>query len=152
MPQDLFTYCTAAGALMHAAGGASEFNETLQTYYRDYPSEGRELQNDLDTCIVEVLRMCEIFNRQLGPRSSSEEKDDLVGVTTWVSEEIKRMNKFVDSQSKPWWRRLLKGTRFNYSTNPLPDRKERAITAVSLALSHLHAKTALGAIHGRSNR
>jgi len=146
MPLDLFTYCAASGALMRVLGGDAEFRAALKSYYRDYPDEGRELERDLDACAVEIVRMCETFNRQFGNRPPAQVHDDLVGVTTWLTQEIKRMNEFIDSQSKPWWKRILGGTRFNYSASPIPDRTAQAIRASSLALSSLEARSALKAL------
>jgi hypothetical protein len=49
------------------------------------------------------------------------------------------MNSLLDKE-KPFWKRILGGTRFNYSPFPLPDRNERCIDCTKVALLNLKLK------------
>ncbi len=146
MPQDLYNLCVATAAMSKAAkADHAHVHAMVSSYLRDYPSEGQSLAREIDVCAEELLRMAPAFLRSFGEMTDRQLQEDMVGFVVTVMNELKRVQQWQQKQ-RPFWKRILGGTRFNYSTTPIPDRQKACVETLRLVLETLRMQIRMDAL------
>lgn len=134
MPQDVFDLCVAIAAIGKASNkGAEIVDDLLTKYCAGYPGEDASLPLEVDTLAEDALERARTVLASFGAVEAAQAHKDLLKLTVWVMNEIKR--KAEQSKARaPLWKRLFGGTRFNYAPRRLPDRRKSCLDTFDAVL------------------
>lgn len=93
----------------------------LRTYLSSYPSEDHKLKEDVNECARQLANLLEEHLKPPGGLSNDERMKWKSITLHPLYEELLKQSEDLN-KNKPIWKRLLGGTRFNYSPAPIPER------------------------------
>jgi hypothetical protein len=140
MPQDVFNITVVVGAMALLTGKPETMDSTIASYRAMYPNETDRLKPDVMECGKSVREFVEGFWSDPGGMSVDEKLQYHFQSLTMLYKELQKRK----DDGRPFWRRILGGARFNYSSAPIPERGYVAFRTVTLLMLELEQKAVMG--------
>jgi hypothetical protein len=141
IPQDLFNYIAvtwAQTAFVKDPKFVERLSEAIDGYKYSYPAEDLKLlRDDIRKASHEVLGIArEVYEAAF--RVFDESKVDQMYFA--ILAEFGAIANEKARKERPWWRRILGGTRFNYESRPITNRVDSCKKRISVAAMIVLAK------------
>jgi hypothetical protein len=125
LPQDTFNGIAIGCALTKLVGkqGDEPFLDLIRTYKALYPDEDvQTLITDAQLASLDAEEVCEKICEALFAPFHLREENEKWEARYSVLIRLQRIIGEEADKTKPFWRRILGGARFNYENRPLPER------------------------------